>query len=382
MMRRFTDRATIALVLILWGFGYLLVDITATLGGRTYFLGFMFLTNLPLYALGVGQSLGLLWLLTRTTSVSPWVRWPMMIGATVCAGAIQTFVDLHYLKLLAQTVVPDWRVWATNLGQHRLGPVLILYFWTFGLMFAITGTARANSLARYNEARANALEAAHQRAEASALRLQLNPHFMFNALNSVASLVVARRDDQAERMIGLLADFLRSSLNADPARDVTLEEELATLQAYLRIEEIRFGDRMTVVLDVDPETLTVMTPSFLLQPLAENAVKYGVAPFNHPVSIRVAARQEGGVLILTVENRAVGGGARAASSAAQADEHQVRHGIGLANTRQRLTIARSESAWLTALPLDDGFRAEIGLPPTEAQPKPGAVKPRRRKVVS
>ena len=359
------------LVVTLWVFGYALVDLTAVLQGKGP-PGLMFICCLPQLALGLGLSFGLLMLLHATERWHPVLRWPVIAAAVLAAGLVQTVFDLWVLVTLAHTILPQWLTWAdleANVYLGRMGQVLILYVWTFSLILASKLTIRANDHAREVEARAAALEVANQKAEASMLRMQLNPHFMFNALNSVASLVVTGRERDAERMIGLLADFLRASLNSDPSSDVALEEELATLTAYLQIEEIRFGNRMTLEIETDPDVLDVRIPSLLLQPLAENAVKYGVAPFTHRATIRTGAREVGGELVLTVENRSGHRAGQAAASVRHPNDNQRRQGIGLANTRQRLAVAYGDAAWMTVMPLDDGFRVEIGLPLRRGQPR-------------
>ena len=360
------------LVVTLWIFGYALVDVTATLQGKGP-PGLMFLACLPQLASGLAFSALLLMVLAWTDRWPVLLRWPAVGASVLVAGLLQSVFDLAVLMAWARTLIPDWRSWtewegAVYLG--RVGQVLILYVWTFSLILAARLTIQANDHAREVEARAAALEVANRKAEASALRMQLNPHFMFNALNSVASLVVTGREREAERMIGYLADFLRASLNADPARDVSLAEEAATLRAYLRIEEIRFGRRMQLRMEIAPEAAEARVPGFILQPLAENAVKHGIAPARRPVVLRVAAERDGDRLLMTVENRAAETVDRPAQSCDPAQEPQIRavgdrvkgSGVGLANTRQRLAVAYGEAAWLTARRLDDGFRAEIGLP--------------------
>ncbi|MBX3593816.1 histidine kinase [Sphingomonas sp.] len=346
----------VRLLLVLWGVGYVQVDISAWLLGRTP-PGIMFLTNLPLYVMGFALSLFMCWLITATVAWNPTVRWPFLGLVIVLIAALHTAVDLHYLKLLSLTLFPDWQSWALNVRGLRYGMALILYSWTYVLAALILWASRATDQARFNAARAAAFEAAALRAEAAALRLQLNPHFLFNTLNGIASLVVSRHEAEAEAMIDRLADFLRASLVSDPTSNVPLADELETVRAYLSIEEARFPERMSVSFAVDESARSWLVPNFILQPLIENAVKYGVAPSRRPVHVEVRADIEGVMLVLTVANRVIDG-----SPLPLARAFAKRGGIGLANTRQRLALAYEGGAWLTTEAAPDGFRASIGLP--------------------
>ena len=345
------------LVLVLWTFGYLLVELAATLQGRNA-VGLMFLASVPLLAIGVGQSLALNRLLDRFGD-RPAIKWLAVAAAVVAAGWIQTWIDLLWIRTLALTVFPVWQEFALNFSVQRIITVNLLYTWTFALCVALIWSARTSDIARLNEARAAAFETAASRAEAAALRLQLNPHFLFNTLNGIASLVVRHKDEQAEEMIGRLADFLRSSLASDPAALIPLRQELATVRAYLDIEEARFGDRLRVAWQVDDDALDAEVPNFLLQPPVENAIKHGVAPARRPVEIAVAARRDDGRLVLSVTNGDPGGRTRGAPRRREGGD---RHGLGLANTRQRLDTVYGGAASLEAGPADGGWRCEIRLP--------------------
>ena len=116
-----------------------------------------------------------------------------------------------------------------------------------------------------------------QEAQLRALRYQINPHFLFNTLNSLSSLVLTKRTETAEQMLMNLSTFFRATLSADPTADVPLEEEIKLQRLYLDIEQIRFPDRLTVEIDVPDELLDARVPVLILQPVIENAVKYGVA---------------------------------------------------------------------------------------------------------
>ena len=141
-----------------------------------------------------------------------------------------------------------------------------------------------------------------QEAQLRALRYQINPHFLFNTLNSLSSLILSRRTDTAERMLMNLSTFFRATLSADPTADVPLEEEIKLQRLYLDIEQIRFPDRLSVEVDVPEALQSARVPVLILQPIVENAVKYGVAKSRGPVSVRISANEEAGRLHIKVKD--------------------------------------------------------------------------------
>ena len=189
------------------------------------------------------------------------------------------------------------------------------------------------------------------RAKLSALRYQLNPHFLFNTLNSISSLVVTGRNQDAEMMIARLSDFLRTTLANDPTAAQTLEGELDTIDAYLGLERIRFGDRLEIVIDCPPELRDALLPHFLLQPLVENAVKHGLAPSDAAVTIGISARAQGGELLIGIENDVASGHVAIRST-----------GVGLRNVRERLDAVYGSRGSLETMQRDAGFIAIVRLP--------------------
>jgi two-component system LytT family sensor kinase len=155
---------------------------------------------------------------------------------------------------------------------------------------------------RAADRRASVLEREAQDAQLRALRYQINPHFLFNTLNSLSSLVLSQRTDTAERMIMNLSTFFRTTLSADPTADVSLEEEIKLQRLYLDIEQIRFPDRLIVEVDVPEALLSARVPVLLLQPVVENSVKYGVARSRRPVTVRISAHEEAGRLHIRIRN--------------------------------------------------------------------------------
>lgn len=241
------------------------------------------------------------------------------------------------------------------------------FFWLYGLIAAILVVIQANRMVREREreladaraaeieARALAAkaEAAASAARLAALRYQLNPHLLFNALNAASSLVVNQRNDHAEALLSKLSAFLRTTLITDPQSTVTVGQELTTVETYLDVEAVRFGERLRVVLDCPPELEDALVPSLLLQPLVENAVKYAVAPTRDAVTLRVVVTREGEDLVITVEDD---------GDPAKAVGVNKGTGVGLANVRQRLDVLFGARGTLCAEPLSHGFRARVRLP--------------------
>jgi hypothetical protein len=342
-------------VLVIWGFAYILVDITVAALGRMPPV-VSTIVSVPLFLLGVSFTLLLEGLRERMQGLPRLLGWAALGLGVIAATAVFSLVDLHYFKWLSLVAAPDWQRWALDVTPERLFTVGLLYLWTFCLVLTVLWAAGVGSAAERMRTQAALTEAARQRAEAAALRLQLNPHFLFNALNSVSSLVTLDRKGEAEEMLERLADFLRASLEADPMADVPLAREIDTVDAYLEIEDARFGERLETSIEVAEGLGEAMVPNFILQPLVENAVKHGVAAHKGRASVRVVARTDGGELVLSVVN---------VSEPAASDETAppvTGTGIGLANIRQRLALDHGERARLETKVLENGFSATIRLP--------------------
>lgn len=185
---------------------------------------------------------------------------------------------------------------------------------------------------RDRELRQAQLETQLVQAQVEALRMQLNPHFLFNTLHAISSLM---DEDvrKARRMLVDLSALLRLSLDSVGEQEVPLEQELAFLDRYLQIEQVRFGDRLSFELDVEEEALPALVPNLLLQPLVENALKHAVAPFAGPGRVALRARRDGDTLLLSVEDDGPG---LPGLSGDGAPPLPPKKGIGLRNTRERL----------------------------------------------
>lgn len=200
---------------------------------------------------------------------------------------------------------------------------------------------------------------AAQDAELRSLRYQVNPHFLFNTLNSLSSLVIKGDKVKAEEMIQNLSTFYRTSLSSDPLEEVTLEEEVELQKQYLGIEAVRFPERLRTRIDIPAAVADERVPALILQPLVENAIKYGVSRSTRPVTIDISATASDGWMTISVEDD---------GEDSPTTEHG--NGIGLANVRDRLEARYGDEARLTnGRKPDGGFRAAITIPITPKDPE-------------
>ena len=199
----------------------------------------------------------------------------------------------------------------------------------YGLMVLLHHVYRYYNRFRQGELRTSQLEARLSQAQLQALKMQLHPHFLFNTLHSISSLV-HKNPEAADKMISRLGDFLRMTLENSGAQEVKLKHELEFLRCYLEIERIRFQDRLTTEMRIDPRALDAHVPNLILQPIVENAIRYGVAPRSSPGRIEILAEQQRGTLRIEVRDNGPGLGAN------QKADQVFRKGLGLANTKARL----------------------------------------------
>ena len=278
-------------------------------------------------------------------------RLSALLGAVLAASIIQTAFDLIFTGWLAENVDAVWNSLGRDLARgYESAFRYLLVFLVNVALFQLTFSRRREFV--QDRKLSDAISAAQQ-AQLTALRYQLNPHFLFNSLNSISALIVTRRNEDAEQMTAKLSSFLRNSLTADPARLVPLEEELSLIEEYLDIESVRFGDRLDVEIDCDPDAGAALVPSFIVQPLVENAIKHGVAPSKEPVHIHIRALVEGNKLIIDVEN----GIAREVTLTRFGGT-----GTGLKNIERRLGAVYGARASLTAEQREDTYLARISIP--------------------
>jgi two-component system LytT family sensor kinase len=287
-----------------------------------------------------------------------WVALPVHLVAALLIGGAQLAMALAGMRWMAPG--PLERSYASAYFDWMLPTYLefavLIYFAILVLAYAydyyrryVRGTMRTSQL-----------ETALARAQLQALRSQLQPHFLFNTLHAVSSLM----DEDvraARRMIARLADLLRTTLDTGDQQEVSLLREIETLQLYLDIERERFSDRLRFDLEVHPDVLDARVPNLVLQPLVENAVRHGIAPRHEGGRIVVRAARENGQLILVVEDDGAGTGGR-----------DSREGVGLRNTRARLArLYPDHHALRIQHPETGGFRVEIEIPFETTAPRNG-----------
>ena len=188
-------------------------------------------------------------------------------------------------------------------------------------------------------------------AELASLRQQLQPHFLFNSLNSISALA-GSRPEEARKMIQQLSDFLRGTIKKDDQQLVSLQEELKHLQLYLDIEKVRFGHRLKTVVERPDETLYLMMPSLLLQPLVENAIKFGLYDTVGEITIRITARKQDDQLVIRIEN----------PFDPQTSQPRQGTGFGLNSVQRRLYLLYARNDLMMTQQLDTVFATEVKIP--------------------
>ena len=236
-----------------------------------------------------------------------------------------------------------WR----QLTDIAIGRYFLLLAWA-ALYFAMVNAEAA----RAAERREGEYKRAAKASELRSLRYQVNPHFLFNTLNSLSALVITGKPAKAEQMIQSLSAFYRRSLAEDPTGDVSLEQEVELQRAYLAIEAVRFPQRLRTAFDVPAALGEITVPGMILQPLVENAVRYAVSPTSRAVTVTISAHEDNGRLVIEVRDDGPGGG-----------QGQGGFGIGLTNVRDRLAARYGAEASLNAAPLaEGGWSSVIRLP--------------------
>ena len=231
------------------------------------------------------------------------------------------------------------------------------YFFYFGLGSFFVGMISASRW-RSMERQAAEFQRLAQASQLRALRYQINPHFLFNTLNSLSALMMTRRTEEAEWMILNLSAFFRSTLAIDPVDDVSLREEIALQRLYMDIESVRFPERLHVVIDIPEELMEARVPALLLQPLVENAIKFGVARSERRVTVAVRAERHEDGLRLVVEND----GDRYFHKVGDVRDG-AGTGVGLLNVRERLRARFGEETSCRAGHDADGcYRVTLLLP--------------------
>ena len=286
--------------------------------------------------------------------------WQIVVLATLLAllgaaiyGAITTAILYYGIGYPQMPYYGQLRPYTLQMFLEDAFLWLYSFFsWTalyFALIYHFDARDRERQLAR--------VEAFAHKAQVRALRYQINPHFLFNTLNSISSMMWEKEIDRAEGMLVSLSSFLRTTLEIDPSEDVTLAQEIALQQLYLQIEQIRFPERLKVEFDIPPELEGARVPSLILQPLVENAIKYAVAPSKGATRLRIVAHRLEDSLMLQVDDDGDGPGVSAVAGVSGGT------GVGLLNVRQRLATRFGERWSLNAGPRHgEGYRVVLGMP--------------------
>ena len=267
------------------------------------------------------------------------------------ASFLLTILDYAIMYMVAPHDVWGERVLQTVTLRGVIARVMPDLYFVFTGWAALYTSVTSAVESQEAQRRAAVMQAESRDAQLRALRYQLNPHFLFNALNTVSALVMRGDAEGAESTIQALSLFLRSALTGEAAEDTTLGEELALQRLYLDIEQIRYGERLHVVVAVPPELRMALLPPLLLQPLVENVIRHAVAPTLEPVTMTIVAFAKAGQLRLRVEDDGNGEGRRAGT------------GIGLRNVKARLAARFGDAARCQHGERGGrGFCAEIVMP--------------------
>ncbi|MGB5078247.1 MAG: histidine kinase [Sphingorhabdus sp.] len=279
----------------------------------------------------------------------PVITWGTTLLALVLASGLYAYIDTWVYQTIRQSADN------TPFAQLLLGALfkdgLLLGGWS-ALYYAINYFVRAEEQAD----QMLRLEAQATSAQLTMLRYQLNPHFLFNTLNSISTLVLLKQTDQANAMLSRLSSFLRFTLINEAAAKVPLTQEVETLKLYLDIEKMRFEERLRTIFDIDPAAAEALVPSLLLQPLVENAIKYAVTPKEEGADISISAHLVGQKLRIIVSDTGPG------LQPGQQDR-SLSTGVGMANTRERLSQAYgNEQQFKHYVKASGGFEVLIELP--------------------
>jgi hypothetical protein len=295
-----------------------------TISGFAAGIGWMLLVH-TLLLTATGYSLTLLMgsLYRRVIKMRPlWTVVLSLAAVIVASGAFSIIETWSVATFLKPDMRPQGIAYLTALSLD----FILLAAWTalyYGINYFLLLEEQIDQRER--------LESAASSAQLAMLRYQLNPHFLFNTLNSISTLVLLKQTERANAMLARLSSFLRYTLVNEPTAKVTLAQEVETLKLYLEIEKMRFEDRLRPHFKIESETIGARLPSLLLQPLIENAIKYAVTPSENGADIWLTAVREGQAVRIEVADNGNGDGVDIAASPST--------GVGLANIRDRLSQA-------------------------------------------
>ena len=284
------------------------------------------------------------------------------ITATNWITRIPLHLAFSFVLSLVQLVIQVRLNFLVNSG-YSMGFGKVLFFFAtnkfhFNLLTYWAIVLMHHGFRYYEQSRAQELAAAHMETELAnaqlqALNMQLHPHFLFNTLHAISTLV-PDAPQAAQEMVVKLSDLLRATLSKIDQHEVALQQELELLDCYLTIEQARFGDRLTVTREIDPAVLDCAVPTLIFQPLVENAIHHGIAKHRQPDQINISVQQEDGKLTLQVRNHA---------GKMQESAFTQNKGIGLSNTRARLEqLYGSSQLFMVTNERDGGVLVKISIP--------------------
>lgn len=297
------------------------------------------------------------WLLTIPLRyIYRWARqqnvWKMLFTVALSAYVIALLwavvKNVNYWEIYKHGYRPDeWFMYFTN----TINSLIMVVCWS-GLYFGI------KNFQMLQKEKQNALKAstmAHQ-AHLKMLRYQLNPHFLFNTLNAISTLILIQDNKTAEAMVSRLSDFLRYSLDKDPIKKVSLKNEIQALELYLEIEKVRFDERLEVEWEVSENCLDALVPSLILQPIIENAIKYAISRMEQGGKITIVAKSFGRDLLLEVADNGPG---------ANIENGQLMrsNGVGLPNIQERLnSLYNNDFSFVVSNNQPTGIKVSIRIP--------------------
>jgi two-component system, LytTR family, sensor kinase len=270
----------------------------------------------------------------------------------ITALPLRSVINLSY-KIFVE---PDWQARTLfELFGGALSTTYLLLCWS-GLYF---GIKFYESQRRQEQAMLKAVALA-QEAQLKMLRYQLNPHFLFNTLNAISTLILDNQNKKANQAVTRLSEFLRYTLDQDPMKKVTLRQELEALDLYLGTERLRFGERLRLQYAIEDPAMHALVPSLLLQPLLENSLKYAVSAREQGGMVRIEGRAREGWLELSVVDD--GPGLREGTPVSE------RRGVGLHNTCERLAVLYGDNHRFSVANANPGLRVDMALPLELAEP--------------
>ena len=369
------DRAFWNLQLAGWGGAFLLRAITAFANGQSWdFLVILLIQAVTGFSLSLILSVIYRQLINRRALVT----WGTTALTLAGAAAVHAFIDGWVLDLARPKSESDFLRLFMGIYFYDL---TVLGAWS-ALYYAINYFLQVEEQAD----RLERLEAQATSAQLAMLRYQLNPHFLFNTLNSISTLVLLKHTEPANAMLVRLSSFLRHTLVSEPGGKVTVAQEVETLKLYLDIERMRFEDRLQTDFRLEPAAADAFIPSMLLQPLVENAIKYGVTPQEEGAMISLVAQVVGTRLRVTVSDTGPGvrtGGSEGLGAAIPGRGRYTSTGVGLANIRDRLAQAYGdEHRFEIRSPEGGGFTVLIELPFELAEESDTAPAPRIPQPIS